>query len=148
MVLNLRLFLSLICILLIHSCVSPPPPPEKEYKNQLVIVIDKSNSVTYDNKIENIQSELKRIFNEVYGKSLDHIQLSKFVINGDTRIFPEPVRFNLPCPNAHPESRSEVSALQNWQMEKAKWISTRISETVRAIQQPPYSNSTDVFSIF
>src|SRR5687768_18480320 len=139
MVLNLRSFLSLICILLIHSCVSPPPPPEKEYKNQLVIVIDKSNSVTYDNKISNIQSELKRNFNEVYGKSLHHIQLSKFVINDDTRIFPEPVRFNIPCPNPDPESRSEVEALQNWQVEKAKWISSRITETVNLIRQPPYS---------
>lgn len=148
MVLNSRLFLSLICILLIHSCVTPPPPPEKESKNQLVIVIDKSASVTYGNKISNIQSELKRIFNDVYGKSTEHIMLSKFVINGDTRIFPEPVRFNLACPNPHPESRSEVEALQNWKIEKAKWVSARINETVDVIKQPPYSSSTDIFAIF
>jgi hypothetical protein len=148
MVLNSRLFLSLICILLIHSCVTPPPPPEKESKNQLVIVIDKSASVTYENKISNIQSELKRIFNEVYGKSSEHIMLSKFVINGDTRIFPEPVRFNIPCPNPYPESRSEVEALQNWKIEKAKWMSARINETVSLIKKPPYSSSTDIFAIF
>src|SRR5690349_12571356 len=120
MVVNLRSCLSLISILFITSCVSAPQPKEKEEKNQLVIVIDKSKSVTYSNKLNNIESELKRNFQEYYGKSLEHIQLSRFIINGDTRIFPEPDRFNLRCPNTQPESRSEVEAFQNWQVEKSK----------------------------
>jgi hypothetical protein len=148
MELNLRFCLNIICILFVQSCVSPPPPPEKEYKNQLVIVIDKSNSVTYKNKTENIESELRRNFQEAYGKALDHIQLSRFTINGDTRTFPEPVRFDVPCPDPQPESRSEVEAFQNWQIQKAKWISSQIKQTLENIEQPPYASRTDVFSIF
>ena len=148
MVVNLRYCLSLISIFFISSCISTPEPSVKPLKNQLVIVLDKSNSVTYDSKLNNIESELKRSFQEMYAKSLDHIQLSRFVINSDTRIFPEPERFNIPCPNPNPESRSEVTAFQNWQIEKTKWISNQIRHTMDQIKKPPYSMSTDVFSIF
>ena len=148
MVVNLRYCLSLISILFITSCIETPEIREEPAKNQLVIVLDKSNSVTYNSKLLNIESELKRNFQEMYGRSLDHIQLSKFIINGDTRIFPEPERFNIPCPNPNPESRSEVTAFQNWQVEKTKWISSQIRNTIDLIKQPPYSMRTDVFSIF
>jgi hypothetical protein len=148
MVVNLRSCLSLAFLFFITSCISTPEPVEKEQKNQLVIVLDKSASVTYNNKLDNIESELKRNFQEIYGRSRNHIQLSKFVISGDTRIFPEPVRFSTPCPNPNPESRSEVEAFQNWQVEKNKWISNQIKHTVDHIKKEPYSSSTDVFAIF
>jgi hypothetical protein len=148
MVVNLRSCLSLIGILFITSCITAPEQTERQEKNQLVIVIDKSKSVTYTNKLSNIESELKRSFQETYGKAMDHIQLSRFIINGDTRIFPEPERFNIPCPNPHPESRSEVEAFQNWQVEKTKWISNQGKQVINLIKQPSYSTSTDVFSIF
>jgi hypothetical protein len=79
---------------------------------------------------------------------MNDIQLSRFIINGDTRVFPEPERFNIECPNPRPESRSEVEAFQNWQVEKTKWISNQVKQVINLIKQPPYSSSTDVFSIF
>ena len=148
MVVNLRSCLSLVFLFFITSCASTPEVTEREEKNQLVIVLDKSNSVTYDNKLDDIESELKRNFQELYAKSRNNIMLSKFVISGDTRIFPEPERFNVPCPNPNPESRSEVEAFQNWQVEKTKWISNQIKNTITQIKKKPYSSSTDVFAIF
>lgn len=148
MVVNLRSCLSLVLLFFITSCASTPETTEREIKNQLVIVLDKSNSVTYDNKLDDIESELKRNFQDLYGKSRNHIQLSKFVISGDTRIFPEPERFTLACPNPNPESRSEVEAFQNWQVEKSKWVSSQIKNTINEIKKTPYASRTDVFAIF
>ena len=75
MVVNLRSCLSLLLLFFITSCASTPEVTEREEKNQLVIVLDKSNSVTYDNKLDDIESELKRNFQELYNKSRNNIIL-------------------------------------------------------------------------
>jgi hypothetical protein len=147
MELSSKLLRSASLLILLTGCYASDTKP-KSPKNQLVIVLDKSQSVSYENKIANVFLNLKAAFKNTYTNCYEGIQFSKFEINGDTRVFPAPIRFELKCPTINPESRSEQLALQSWQLNRDKWLNVQATNIANQIKETPNSKTTDVFSIF
>jgi hypothetical protein len=146
MELNLKLFLSSLIYIVAGSACTSKPDLDKSSKNQLVVVIDKSKSVTFNSRIETIKSNLTREFETVYKYATNNIQYSGFTITEDTRVFPSPHRFERRCNNFNPENRTEQQELDDWYAEKERWYSDNINETIKSLEAEPTSKSTDIFS--
>jgi hypothetical protein len=155
MVLSLRLFLSLFIVITLVYCTNTSGtsntnvPNESKAENQIVVaVVDKSQSVTFNNNKDKIQQELKQKFDKIYKNSYQNIQYALLTINNNTRVIPDFNRFHKECPNMNPESRSQEQALEDWQEDKKKWLNESCTRILNLIQQKPSSNSTDIFGIF
>src|SRR5688500_3014359 len=96
MVLNLKFLVSvLFYIHLVIGCnIGSNDTNMREPKKQLVIVIDKSQSVTYNTKVERVRASLNDFFEETYGNIYENIQFSQFIIDGNTSVFPKPIKFH------------------------------------------------------
>lgn len=145
---NLKSSLKLISIaLVIVSCI-PADKQDKHHKCQMVVILDKTNSVNFNSRLPMLESELARNFKIVYQSALQDIQFSKLKIVGDTRVFPDIDRFGKNCLYPHPDSRSEELEFQNWQADKKLWIMKELKQTMQLIKDSCKSNTTDIFGIF
>jgi hypothetical protein len=133
--------------LLIAGCNTIQAPGPR-YKCQAVIIVDKTNSVDYTDKLPLLQQELARNFELTYGSATKNIQSSRLIITGITKVFPDLNHFSKDCPDAEEESRSEEEAREKWKMEKRKWMADELKYVISLIKSPCNSNTTDVFSIF
>jgi hypothetical protein len=118
------------------------------HKCQVVVVFDKSNSVSFSDKIPTLEKGLKQSFAVSYTTATKDIQYSRLIINGQTNIFPVPDRFSKPCLYPDPHTRLEQQEFDDWQTEKRRWMKNGVVQIIQLIQSPCTSNSTDVFSIF
>lgn len=143
-----KLYLNfLIFIGFIAACNSSDLNPTYT-KNQLVVVVDKSSSVSYEDKISDVRNELFRNFNSAYDSAMDLIQYSLFTINEQTKSFADPVRFNKKCGAMQKGARTDKKTYKDWQEVKNIWINSQVQKITDLIHQNPQSQSTDVFSIF
>jgi len=120
----------------------------RAHKCQLVVVLDKTNSVTYKQKLPHIRQELLWNFSNIYDAATKDIQSSRLVITDSTSVFPEPARFRRDQPVGEEDSRGYQQALLQWKTEKRKWLADRVKDVVEKIESPCNHNTTDVLSIF
>jgi hypothetical protein len=146
----LKLFLSACCMVVCISCgeVDASAPAHPSGKNLLIIVVDKSHSVSYAKQKDKISSELKRKFSDTYDSSYEDLQIARMTIEGSTKPFAEHIRFLKKCPAIDPQSRSEEQELENWRHEKKRWLDKNRNEVLQLIDSTNYSNKTDIFNIF
>jgi len=131
--------------LLLMGCGEDPIAPT--YKCQLVVVLDKTGSVSYANRLPDVQQKLASEFARTYGSAEKNIQTSLFEITGDTKVFPEFNRFEKGRP-VDDGSRGSQEAVQHWDTQKRTWLSDRVKDIVARINIPCTSKSTDIFSVF
>jgi hypothetical protein len=147
MVRSLKLFLNLFMgTLMLAGCKEDPVTPA--HKCQVLVVLDKTSSVSYAKSLPRIQKELTSRFAQTYASASKDIQSSLLVITSDTKVFPVPNRFGTDKPKDDDGSRGSQQAIQHWNTEKRKWLLNRVDEIVALIDSPCTSNTTDVFSIF
>lgn len=148
MIQNLKLLLSLFVLINSFSgCYdSEAAQNESLFKSHLVVVVDKSVSVTYNNRFTNIQENLKSHFKATYDNVMNDIQFVSLIIDGNTRVVPEYNHFENNCPYIKPETLSQKKAIGNWKQQRNKWLHAKRLEVERLVQQPPTSRSTDIFS--
>lgn len=118
------------------------------HKCQVVVVLDKTNSVSYINKLPRLQQVFARNFELTYAFMEKNIQCSHLIITGNTQVFPDVDPFSKDCPYAEEQNRTTEAAIQRWKTEKRKWISDEIRQIISLIESPCNSNTTDIFSIF
>ena len=148
MALNLRLSLRIhLAAFFITGCGYTVIPPIL-HKCQAVIVVDKTNSVSYIARLPKLQVELSNNLYRTYACATKNILCSRLVITGGTRVFPDRDYFNEEHPEGDEDSRIYQQNLQRWSTAKRKWISDEVEQVVSLIQNPCHSNSTDIFSIF
>lgn len=145
---NSRLFLSLLAAALLMAGCGRGRDVVLAHRCQLVIVLDKTNSVSYAKKMPHIKQELSREYSKTYATAVKDIQSSLLVITGNTSVFPEPFRFDVDQPVGEDGSRGYDQSLQQWKTGKRKWLADRVQDVVDRIDSPCRSNTTDVFSIF
>lgn len=146
---NLKLSISVLCCLLIfNSCAAQSAPDRKAPRKQVVVVLDKSKSVTYDSKAAVIKTWLKRKFLDVYGEAKDVFQYSTIFINDQTRVFPAPVNFTARCLYPEPATRLEEMELTKWKAKKNKWLNKHVDSLYNQIMMPPNGKRTDIYSMF
>lgn len=118
------------------------------HKCQLLVVLDKTNSVSYVRKRPHIQDELLRRFNGTYGGATKDIASWLLVITGNTNVFAVPARFGEDRPIGEEDSREQQQKVQRWNTEKRIWLADRVKDIGSLIDSPCGSNRTDIFSIF
>jgi len=118
------------------------------HKCQLLVVLDKTNSVSYVNARRHIQEELHRRFVETYANATKDIKSSLLVITGSTSVFPEWCRFGKDMPEGDEDSRAYQQRLLQWKTEKRIWLAERVKDIGSRIDGRCGSNTTDIFSIF
>jgi hypothetical protein len=117
-------------------------------KKQILVVIDKTASVNYQQRMNDLKSELRSNFNNTYDDMYDHIQVYEMIINGNTKVFPSCIKFTKQCPNVNPESRSETEDLEDWKFSKKKWLQSIQDSILTTVKAPCNSNRTDIFGVF
>jgi hypothetical protein len=137
----------LIAAFLIAGC-RPTERPFPPHKCQAIVVLDKTSSVSYINRLPKLQQEFTRAFDRTYASATKDIQSSRLVITGNTSVFPAPNHFGKDCPNVEEGSRKSEEEYQRWLAEKRKWIFDEIKQVISLIESPCTSNTTDIFSIF
>jgi hypothetical protein len=146
-VLNLRFYPNLfVAACLLAGCTMEKKPPI--HRCQALVVLDKTNSVSYSDRAPDFQQEFAGKFERTYASATRDIQCSSLIITGRTRVFPELNYFDKDCPGDAEDSRSGQEALRNWKTEKRKWISNEIKKVDSLLRSPCNSNRTDIFSIF
>jgi hypothetical protein len=138
----------LAALVFLIGCVGNDMAVVPKHKCQLVVVLDKTNSVTYVQKREHIRQELMSKFDRTYDGATNNIQSSLLVITGSTSVFPVLYRFEVQLPAGEDDNRGYQEALLQWNTEKRKWLAGRVKEVVGRIDSPCRSNTTDIFSIF
>jgi hypothetical protein len=147
MVPNSRLFHKIILtVFSVVGCTSDKGSPP--HKCQAIVVVDKTNSVSFINRLPILKGKLRRDIESTYASAEKDILISQLVITGSTRVFPDPNYFGKDCPDDDLDSRPGQIARQKWNSEKRKWISDEVQQVVSLIQSPCNSNTTDIFSIF
>jgi hypothetical protein len=136
----------LLAVLLLAGCGQEPKAPPHKY--QLLVVLDKSKSVTYQEKRDHIKAALTEAYNHTYAPATKDIQSSILVITGSTNVFPELYQFEMNYPEGEEGSRMYEDLLHKWDIAKRKWLSERVQEVLARIDSPCTSNTTDIFSIF
>jgi hypothetical protein len=142
MVLNSRSFLSPLLAVLVFSRCQPAPKPHC----QAVIVLDKTNSVSYAKRWPLLRQEITEDFVRTYFTAIENIQCSRLIITGNTRFSPEVSRFDEVRPNA--EGRSGEEDLEKWEEDKQDWIDREANRVDSLVSVRCTSNTTDIFSIF
>lgn len=139
---------SLFAAALFLMACGPDTMVTPEHKCQLVVVVDKTNSVSYIQKRDHIQQELASKFTQTYACATKDIQCSLLIINGNTSVFPIPFRLDKNRPETEAGSRGGEQALHEWNTQKRRWLTDRVKDVMTRIENPCSSNTTDVFSIF
>lgn len=148
MVRNSRSLLKwLAAVLVLGGCGRQQDAP-LAHRCQLVVVLDKTASVSYTRKLPLIQPELLRAYSRTYATATKDIQSSLLIIKDNTRVFPELFRFDMDHPVGDEESRIYQQELLQWNTGKRKWLADRVKDIVDRMDSPCRSNTTDVFSIF
>jgi len=131
---------------LLGGCQQEAKVPPHKY--QLLVVLDKSNSVAFKAKRDRISEALKQDFYGTYASATKDIQCSMLVITGNTNVFPEVYPFELKYPEGEEGSRTYEYLVHKWETDKRKWLSERIHDVLARIDSPCTSNTTDILSIF
>ncbi len=151
MELNLKSFLKFLTIaFLIEGCgmTDKPDPASFPHKCQAVVIIDKTNSVSFTSKLPKLQKEINDKLETTYATATKGVQSAHLIITGNTNVFPEYNYFRSLYPEGDEDSRTYQQALLNWKTEKRKWIFQEVKQVVTLIEGPCNNNRTDVFSIF
>jgi hypothetical protein len=145
---NLKLLLKLISMAVVITSCGSIDAQIKSHKCQMVVVLDKTNSVNFTSRLPLLESELARNFKLIYQNSLQDIQFARFKIVGKTRVFPDIDRFSKNCPDPNSDSRSGQLRFLNWQTEKKLWMIKELKQTMQLIKDSCNNNTTDIFGIF
>lgn len=149
MVPNSKLFPKIvIASFLVVACGATGIDPAPSCKCQAVVVVDKTNSVSFTDRLPQLQQELTRDLEYTYGNTTKDIQISHLIITGHTRVFPVPDHFYMDYPSGEEGSRSYEEQLHSWNIAKRKWIADEVKQVVSLIESPCNDNTTDIFSIF
>jgi hypothetical protein len=151
MELNLKSLIKFLTIaFLIEGCgmTDKPDPASFPHKCQTVIIIDKTNSVSFTSRLPKVQQEISHKLGDIYATTTKGIQSAHLIITGNTKVFPDYNYFRSAYPEGDEESRTFQQSLLNWKTEKRKWISEEVKQVVALIESPCNSNTTDIFSIF
>jgi hypothetical protein len=151
MELNLKSFLKFLTIaFLVEGCgmTDKPDLASFPHKCQAVVIIDKTNSVSFTSRLPKLQQEITNKLGDTYAAATKGVQSAHLIITGNTRVFPDYNYFRSACPEGDEESRSFQQSLLNWKTEKRKWISEEVKQVVALIESPCNSNKTDIFPIF
>jgi hypothetical protein len=148
MAVNLKFCLKLVTATLLMVGCGATNVPAPIHRCQAVVVVDKTNSVSYTNKLPLLQARFGRAFEGTYVSSVKDIQTARLVITGNTGVFPELHSFYTGYPQGEEGSRSYDNDLQRWNIEKRKWIAVEERQTIALIESACNSNTTDIFSIF
>lgn len=143
-----RSFLKLILAAVILTGCGRPDVLVTPHKCQLLVVLDKTNSVSYVRKRSHIQEELVRRFNGAYADATKDIACWSMVITGNTNVFAVPERFGKDRPEGEEDSREQQERVQRWNSEKRVWLAERVKEIGAGIDSACHNNRTDIFSIF
>jgi hypothetical protein len=118
-----------------------------QHKCEAIVVLDKTNSVSYSKRLPQLGKELTGKLLQTYDLSTQCIQCSRFTITGNTEVFPTVDHFDKVCP-IDDGSRTSHENWLLWQMAKKKWVYDEVKMVDSLITSPCISNTTDIFSIF
>jgi hypothetical protein len=154
MELNLKSFLSISYVFLglfftPSGCEDDTSVAEKSGgNNKLLVVVDQSASVSYQQK----RGEVGGIISDAFNKTYKNVKAptAYFVSNitTHTNVVAKPVPFNEVYPDAESMGRASFTKkIGTWRSERNKWINTAVKNITQNILTPK-SGDTDVYSVF